>query len=72
MASGLTRPGLSRTMDRMAPPYSPTTGMVEVDRAVGGLIAGDNLVWEIDSGVAGDHFVSSFVTACENDGIPIV
>jgi transcriptional regulator with PAS, ATPase and Fis domain len=56
----------------MASKDSPTTGMVEVDRAIGGVIAGDNLVWEIDSGVAGDHFVSSFVTACENDGIPVV
>jgi transcriptional regulator with PAS, ATPase and Fis domain len=46
--------------------------MVEVDRAVGGVIPGDNLVWEVDSGVAGDHFVSSFVTACENNGIPVV
>jgi hypothetical protein len=49
-----------------------TTGMDEVDRAIGGVISGDNLVWEIDSGVAGDHFISSFVTACEADGIPIV
>ncbi len=56
----------------MASNYKPTTGMPEVDRVIGGVIAGDNLVWEIDSGVAGDHFVSSFVTACEKDSIPIV
>ncbi|MBN2318813.1 MAG: hypothetical protein JXR49_07040 [Acidobacteria bacterium] len=49
-----------------------TTGIAEVDRAVGGVISGDNLVWEIDSGVAGDHFISSFVAACEQDGIPVV
>jgi transcriptional regulator with PAS, ATPase and Fis domain len=49
-----------------------TTGIDEVDRAIGGVISGDNLVWEIDSGVAGDHFISSFVTACEADGIPVV
>jgi len=49
-----------------------TTGIAEVDRAVGGVVSGDNLVWEIDSGVAGDHFISSFVTACEQDAIPIV
>ena len=46
--------------------------MAEVDRAIGGVITGDNLVWEIDSGVSGDYFISSFVTACEQDGIPVV
>ena len=35
-------------------------------------MAGDNLVWEIDSGVAGDHFISNFVEACEQGGVPIV
>jgi transcriptional regulator with PAS, ATPase and Fis domain len=52
--------------------YKPTTGIAEVDKAIGGVIAGDNLVWEIDSGVAGDHFISSFVTACEKGGVPVV
>ncbi len=50
----------------------PTTGIAEVDKAIGGVIAGDNLVWEIDSGVAGDHFISSFVRSCEQSSIPIV
>jgi transcriptional regulator with PAS, ATPase and Fis domain len=49
-----------------------TTGIVEVDRAIGGVIAGDNLVWEIDSGVAGDHFITCFVSACEQGGVPVV
>ncbi len=35
-------------------------------------MAGDNLVWEIDSGVVGDQFISHFVTASEKDGIPVV
>jgi transcriptional regulator with PAS, ATPase and Fis domain len=56
----------------MTSKYGPTTGIAEVDKAIGGVIAGDNLVWEIDSGVAGDHFISSFVTACEKGGIPVV
>ncbi len=56
----------------MAFKYGPTTGITEVDRAIGGVMAGDNLVWEIDSGVAGDHFISSFVLACEHDEIPVV
>lgn len=43
-----------------------------MDKAIGGVIAGDNLVWEIDSGVAGDHFISSFVQCCEQGGIPVV
>jgi transcriptional regulator with PAS, ATPase and Fis domain len=56
----------------MTSKYGPTTGIAEVDKAIGGVIAGDNLVWEIDSGVAGDHFISSFVTACEKGGVPVV
>jgi transcriptional regulator with PAS, ATPase and Fis domain len=52
--------------------YKPTTGIADVDKAIGGVIAGDNLVWEIDSGVAGDQFISSFVNACEQGGIPVV
>ena len=56
----------------MAPQYRPTTGIPDVDKAIGGVIAGDNLVWEIDSGVAGDHFVSSFIKASEEGGTPVV
>jgi hypothetical protein len=56
----------------MNPKYQSTTGIATVDKAIGGVIAGDNLVWEIDSGVAGDHFVSSFVHACEQGEIPVV
>lgn len=52
--------------------YRPTSGITEIDKAIGGVIAGDNLVWEIDSGVAGDHFISSFVHSCERGGIPVV
>ncbi len=43
-----------------------------MDKAIDGVMPGDNLVWEIDSGVAGDHFVSRFVKACEDGGIPVV
>jgi transcriptional regulator with PAS, ATPase and Fis domain len=50
----------------------PTTGIPEVDKAIGGVIAGDNLVWEIDSGVSGDHFISRFVAACEKASVPVV
>ena len=56
----------------MAIQYRPTTGIAEVDKAIGGVIAGDNLVWQIDSGVAGDHFISRFVSACEQGGVPVV
>ncbi len=56
----------------MASKYKPTTGIAEVDRAVGGVLPGDNLVWGIDSGVAGDHFISRFVQACEQGGVPVV
>ena len=56
----------------MTPQFGPTTGIAEVDKALGGVIAGDNLVWEIDSGVAGDHFISRFVSACEQGAVPVV
>src|SRR5512147_2412780 len=56
----------------MAQKQGPTTGIPEVDKAIGGVLAGDNLVWEIDSGVAGDHFISRFVSACEQGGVPVV
>lgn len=56
----------------MASNYQPTTGIFEIDRLVGGLVPGDNLVWEIDSGVAGDSFISRFVASCERDSVPVV
>jgi transcriptional regulator with PAS, ATPase and Fis domain len=56
----------------MASTYRPTTGIPEIDRLVGGIQAGDNVVWEIDSGVAGDSFISRFVTSCEENAVPIV
>ncbi len=49
-----------------------TTGMEEIDRLIGGVLAGDNLVWEVDSGAPVDRFVSSFVSACEAEGTPVV
>jgi transcriptional regulator with PAS, ATPase and Fis domain len=59
-------------MSTMTQKYKPTTGIAEVDKAIGGVVAGDNVVWEIDSGVAGDHFISRFVTSCEQGAIPVV
>jgi Nif-specific regulatory protein len=49
-----------------------TTGMEEIDRLIGGVLAGDNLVWEVDSGAPVDKFISSFVSACEAEGTPVV
>lgn len=46
--------------------------MEEIDRLIGGVLAGDNLVWEVDSGAPVDKFVSSFVSACETEETPIV
>lgn len=46
--------------------------MEEIDRLIGGVLAGDNLVWEVDSGAPVDQFISSFVSACEAEGTPIV
>jgi Nif-specific regulatory protein len=49
-----------------------TTGMEEIDRLIGGVLAGDNIVWEVDSGAPIDKFMSSFVSACETEGTPVV
>jgi Nif-specific regulatory protein len=46
--------------------------MEEVDRLIGGIMAGDNLVWEVDSGAPVDKFISSFVSACETESTPVV
>jgi Nif-specific regulatory protein len=49
-----------------------TTGMEEIDKLIGGVLAGDNLVWEVDSGAPIDKFILSFVSACEAEGTPVV
>ncbi|MBN1845779.1 MAG: sigma 54-interacting transcriptional regulator [Sedimentisphaerales bacterium] len=49
-----------------------TTGIPEVDRLIGGVIPGDNLVWEVDSGAPVDKFISSFLSACHDQGVPVV
>ena len=49
-----------------------STGIEEIDRLIGGVLAGDNLVWEVDSGAPIDKFMLSFVSACEAAGTPVV
>ena len=49
-----------------------TTGIAEVDRLIGGVRAGDNLVWEVDSGAPVGRFVSSFLSACRQEGSHVV
>lgn len=49
-----------------------TTGMEEIDRLIGGVLAGDNLVWEVDSGAPIDQFIKSFVLACETENAPVI
>lgn len=48
-----------------------TTGIDEVDQLMGGVLPGDNIVWEVDSGAPVDRFISSFLTASEAQGSPI-
>jgi Nif-specific regulatory protein len=44
---------------------SLTTGIKEIDTLVGGILPGDNIVWEIDSGAPVDPFLSGFLAAGE-------
>jgi Nif-specific regulatory protein len=46
--------------------------MPELDRLIGGVIPGDNIVWEVDSGAPVGLFVSSFISACEAEGSNVV
>ncbi|MBN1506907.1 MAG: sigma 54-interacting transcriptional regulator [Sedimentisphaerales bacterium] len=48
-----------------------TTGIVEIDRLVGGVLPGDNIVLEVDSGAPVDRFISSFLAVCEAEGSPV-
>jgi KaiC/GvpD/RAD55 family RecA-like ATPase len=49
-----------------------TTGIQEIDRLIGGVLPGDNLVWEVDSGAPVGRFISSFLSACEAEGSSVV
>lgn len=44
-----------------------TTGVPNIDRLAGGIIPGDNIVWEVDSGVPIERFVASFLAACARE-----
>jgi len=50
----------------------PTTGIPKLDRLIGEILLGDNVVWEVDSGAPVNLFVSRFVSACESAGMPVV
>jgi Nif-specific regulatory protein len=50
----------------------PTTGIAELDLLLGGLLPGDNVVWEVDSGAPVDTFISRFLTACSLQEAPVV
>ncbi len=50
----------------------PTTGVPEVDRLIGGVLPGDNLVWKVDSAAPVDRFLLSFLSACEAQKSPVV
>jgi len=41
-----------------------TTGAPEIDRLAGGIIPGDNIVWEVDSGVPVGRCVERMLPEC--------
>jgi Nif-specific regulatory protein len=49
-----------------------TTGIQEIDRLIGGILPGDNLVWEVDSAAPVDRFLSGFISACEAEGSQLI
>mgnify|MGYP005841458287 CR=1 FL=1 len=48
-----------------------TTGIPELDVLIGGVIRGDNIVWEVDSGAPVGKIVSAFLSGCEAAGCPV-
>ncbi len=48
-----------------------TTGIEEIDQLIGGILPGDNVVWEVDSGAPVDRFISGFLAASEAQGSPV-
>lgn len=49
-----------------------TTGVPEIDRLAGGIISGDNIVWEVDSGVPVERLVASFLAACASEQSTVI
>jgi Nif-specific regulatory protein len=49
-----------------------STGISGLDCLIGGVIAGDNIVWEVDSGAPVDSFVSDFISACSSGNWPLI
>ncbi len=49
-----------------------TTGVHGLDRLLGGLRSGDNVVWEVDSGAPVDFFLHSFLRTTEQTGRSLV
>jgi Nif-specific regulatory protein len=49
-----------------------TTGIQEIDHLVGGILPGDNVVWEVDSGAPVGKFISSFLSASQTQGAPVI
>ena len=50
----------------------PTTGFEPLDRLAGGVLLGDNVVWEMDSAAPVERFVTGFLDACRTEGAPVV
>ena len=44
---------------------------MEIDRLVGGVVPGDNIVWEVDSGAPVDQFIAAYLAASEAQGATI-
>ena len=49
-----------------------TTGLPDLDRLVGGIFWGDNIVLEVNSGAPVDKFMSSFISANDRNKTPLV
>jgi KaiC/GvpD/RAD55 family RecA-like ATPase len=58
--------------DAPSPPAALSTGIPDIDRLIGGVMAGDNIVWEADSGAPVESLVSSFLSACAGGKQPLV
>jgi Nif-specific regulatory protein len=54
------------------PDAALSSGIPDIDRLVGGLQAGDNVIWEADSGAPVESLVSAFLAECAQRGQPLI
>ncbi len=59
-------------MDQVQAPLAETTGLASFDQALGGILAGDNIVWHVESIEDYRAFVVPYAQAAQRDGRQLI